>query len=666
MSIKKKLLISSSVFILVFSSALAWLVEHSANDNLREEYANRSRILAQNVAYNSRVSLLFMDYDNLEEQIQATLQEPDIEFVVIYNDSGRVLASSGNNIPWSTFSLRAEEKNAPWTYRFSKNRIDAIVPIEVEQELKGFAAVGLSLKSLNEKIAASNIRAMILIAIFVLTGVFSLYLGTRHPLRQVETLKNFAEKLAAGDHAQRLKITSSDELGDLTRALNKMAENIKNALREAQEQSRKAEEVAANLEKEHQRTVEDARKLAATITTIIEALERIKQGNLTTGITLEGEGEINRVSTGVNMMIAELTTIIYKLRDASDAISRTARNIDAVGNKISQGANRQHEQTEAIAVSIDQVAASLDEATHVMEHAGEIAEHAHTAAQQGGSVVHKAIEGISRTAGVIDESTRVVRSLGSQSQEISEIVQVINEIADQTNLLALNAAIEAARAGEQGRGFAVVADEVRKLAERTSEATSEIANMIQRILNLTEEAVRSMDNGNQEMQKGKDMVQKVGVALEDIVQSVASMQSEFKKIIETGKEQSAAAASVKEKVHHIRSVVQENKQHSDSVLSAARELNRQTEELISLVSHFRLGDSAAILALNEGTPAPASFTEGQPVIHERRGTGPAPGTIVPEGRRKEDKGTLFVTPAGEIDPGSSGEAGQASEAAGED
>ena len=648
MSIKKKLLIFSSLFILFFSIALVFVIQYSANKNLKEEYANRGRILAQNMAYNSKVALLFMDVESLQEQIEAIMQQSDVEFAIIYDDSGRVLASSGAEIAWDVFRVSQARAASPWSYHFTRGRIDTITPIETDEGVKGFAVVGLSLGSLNEKIAAANSKAMVFIAVFVLTGVLSLFYATRRPLRTVEELKSFAEEIAAGKHGRCLDVVSSDELGDLSRALNKMAKNIQSAFQEAQDHSRKAGEFAANLEKEHQRTIEEAKKLERTITTIIEALERIKQGDLRTGITLDGNDEINRVSTGVNMMIAELTTIICKLRDASNAISQTARNIDAVGKNISRGANMQQEQTEAIASSFDQVADSLDKATHVMEHAGTIATNAHEAAREGGNVVNKAIEGITRTASVIDESTRVVRSLGSQSQEISDIVQVINEIADQTNLLALNAAIEAARAGEQGRGFAVVADEVRKLAERTSDATSEIASMIQKILTLTDQAVRSMDNGNKEMQNGKVMVQKVGTALDDILASVQSMQSEFSKIIATGKEQSAAAASVKDKIHNIRSIVQENKQHSDSVLSAAQELNRQTEQLVDLVSHFQLGDSSAIIALNDAVSFADVQTE-EKVQNERRGQGAAPGQIVPEGRRKEDKGTLSVTPDGTID-----------------
>ncbi|MGA9120978.1 MAG: methyl-accepting chemotaxis protein, partial [Bacteroidota bacterium] len=211
------------------------------------------------------------------------------------------------------------------------------------------------------------------------------------------------------------------------------------------------------------------------------------------------------------------------------------------------------------------------------------------AAEQGGKVVEETVHGMKQIAEVVKKSARAVKELGKSSDEIGEIIGVIDDIADQTNLLALNAAIEAARAGEQGRGFAVVADEVRKLAERTTKATKEIAGMIKKIQVDTQGAVESMDEGTKNVDEGILSADKAGASLEEIVLISQKVTDMVMQIASASEQQSSASEQISKNVEAISAVTGETALGVQQIARAAEDLNRLTENLQSLVGKFNLG-----------------------------------------------------------------------------
>jgi len=198
------------------------------------------------------------------------------------------------------------------------------------------------------------------------------------------------------------------------------------------------------------------------------------------------------------------------------------------------------------------------------------------------------VAGIKRIADVVNQSAGTVRALGKSSDQIGEIIGVIDDIADQTNLLALNAAIEAARAGEQGRGFAVVADEVRKLAERTTRATKEIASMIKTIQSETTLAVQSMEQGTQEVENGFRLADKAAASLQGIVDTSEKVTDMIAQIATASKEQSAASEQISRNVEAISTVTGETAANIQHIARAAEDLNKLTTALQDLVGQFQL------------------------------------------------------------------------------
>ena len=218
----------------------------------------------------------------------------------------------------------------------------------------------------------------------------------------------------------------------------------------------------------------------------------------------------------------------------------------------------------------------------------ETANTAKDAAVHGGKVVDESVLGMRRIATVVQASTETTRVLGASSSQIGQIVSVINDIADQTNLLALNAAIEAARAGEQGRGFAVVADEVRKLAERTTKATKEIADMIKHIQHDTVEAISSMEQGTKEVDQGIRLVDAAGNSLREIVSLSQKVTDMVSQIAEANMRQANSSKDIAQSIGEISGVAHETAAGVHQIAKTAEDLDRLTENLQQLTNKFKL------------------------------------------------------------------------------
>jgi methyl-accepting chemotaxis protein len=220
--------------------------------------------------------------------------------------------------------------------------------------------------------------------------------------------------------------------------------------------------------------------------------------------------------------------------------------------------------------------------------ASDIANRASEMAHGGTSVVQETISGMQNIADKVRESANTVAALGSRSDQIGAIVGTIEDIADQTNLLALNAAIEAARAGEQGRGFAVVADEVRALAERTTRATREIGEMIKAIQQETGGAVASMEQGVAEVEKGMDSSRRSGEALQQILEGINEVTMQVHQIATAAEEQTAVTGEISTNIHQITDVVQQTANGAHETAGAASMLSKLSHDLERLVGQFKL------------------------------------------------------------------------------
>jgi len=280
-------------------------------------------------------------------------------------------------------------------------------------------------------------------------------------------------------------------------------------------------------------------------------------------------------------LIADLVEKIGSMGQASVDLSRAAGNSERITNSQSEAASSMAATVEELSVSVDQV---RDHASESMR----LSEEASRKAVDGGQIIHDAAGGMSHIAEVVKSAATNVRALEDYSGQISGIVQVIRDIADQTNLLALNAAIEAARAGEQGRGFAVVADEVRKLAERTSNSTREITGMIDKIQAGTRQAVQEMEAGVAQVSAGVDLARRAGDAVTDIRTSTEASAQAVSHITAALQEQSSAARDIARQVEKIAQGAEENAASVGQTSAAAHHLNGLAEELERMAARFKI------------------------------------------------------------------------------
>ena len=312
------------------------------------------------------------------------------------------------------------------------------------------------------------------------------------------------------------------------------------------------------------------------------------EGDLTKRMDIVGKDEIAQTSAAFNRFMEGLHKIISNVKSSAEQLASSAEEISAASEQMAAGAENQMKQTDQVATAVEEMSATVLEVAKNSNDASEFARKASEVAMSGGDVVRETVDGMSRISFSVMESAKTIEALGKSSDEIGEIIAVIDDIADQTNLLALNAAIEAARAGEQGRGFAVVADEVRKLAERTTKATKEIASMIKSIQGDTDGAVKSMSAGTEEVHNGVGLANKAGESLEQIVEVVGSVTDMIQQIATAAEEQSAAAEEISTNVESVASITKETAGGARESSVATQELTRLASDLQQMVGQFRL------------------------------------------------------------------------------
>ena len=337
---------------------------------------------------------------------------------------------------------------------------------------------------------------------------------------------------------------------------------------------------------------EEEQKLKETVLlqahSLSVALEAVAKGDLTVKVNVDKNSYLNELGINLETSIRALNNAFLSVTEGTNATASATNEISTSSEQLAAGTQEQNAQVTEIASAIEEMSRTILESSKNSSIAAHAAKNAGVIAVEGGKVVQETIEGINRIAQVVSRSAATVQELGNNSNQIGEIIQVINDIADQTNLLALNAAIEAARAGEQGRGFAVVADEVRKLAERTTKATKEIASMIKQIQNVTSEAVESMAEGTQEVEKGRSLADKAGESLKEIIKGANQVVDVITQVAAASEEQSSASEQISKNIESISNVTNENAAGIQQIAKATEDLNQLAVNLQESISKFKL------------------------------------------------------------------------------
>ncbi len=321
-----------------------------------------------------------------------------------------------------------------------------------------------------------------------------------------------------------------------------------------------------------------------------QVIETINNADLNSQFNSVRKDEVGDLQRSFDGFVTSIKNTLLQVSEASSAVASASVEISSSAEELSSGASEQSAQSAEASTAVGEMAGSITENSRNAKETLETAHQAKQTAEQGGIVVQRTVDSMKNIALVVNRSAETVKTLGKSSDQIGEIVSVINDIADQTNLLALNAAIEAARAGEQGRGFAVVADEVRKLAERTTKATKEIASMIKQIQSDTKEAVMSMDEGTKKVSDGIQLADHAGDSLLEIMKISQIVTEKVTQISSASEHQSHASAMISNSVDKINAVTQQNVEGTRMIAQSVEALNHLTDNLQLLLGKFKLGN----------------------------------------------------------------------------
>ena len=403
----------------------------------------------------------------------------------------------------------------------------------------------------------------------LIAAISIVFVLSKRVLKPVDELVKFSERLVAGDARARAEIESGDEFEFIAENFNRSAAKVAHAVTSQQAQD----------------------SLQRSITDLLNTIKEVARGDLTIRGKVTNDA-LGNVVDSVNFMLDNFTKVLERVRKAAIDVSASANQILEAADDMTAGATQQDQEITNTSSAVEELTVSMKQVSNNAEASAEAARRALDAAEQGNRAVRDTLEGMQRIRASVQATAKKIKSLGDRSLEISEIINVINDITEQTNLLALNAAIEAARAGEAGRGFAVVADEVRKLAEHSRSATKDIAALIKAIQAETNEAVVVMEEGTREVEVGAGLADQAGKALEAISSVVRQSAELVQEISLASKQQVRGTEGVANAMQIISGITRQTTQGARQTASTVGNMVKLSEQLNEALAQFRSSQSS--------------------------------------------------------------------------
>lgn len=330
------------------------------------------------------------------------------------------------------------------------------------------------------------------------------------------------------------------------------------------------------------------RSIVRPLVDAVRAAEDVARGDLTQPVLIQGRDEVTRLQQALQTMQTNLRDTLQQISGSATQVASAAEELNAVTEEGSRSLQQQNDEIEQAATAVNEMTAAVEEVASNAVSTSTASQQSSSSAIQGSQRVQETVNAIQQMTNDVETTAEQVRSLAGQTRDIGKVLDVIRAIAEQTNLLALNAAIEAARAGEAGRGFAVVADEVRALAHRTQQSTQEIEVMVSGIQQGSSQAVASMQNSSARAQTTLEVARSAGVALEEITRSVGEISDRNLVIASAAEQQAQVSREVDRNLVNIRDLSLQSSAGANQTNSASHELSRLAVELNQMVGRFKI------------------------------------------------------------------------------
>jgi twitching motility protein PilJ len=396
---------------------------------------------------------------------------------------------------------------------------------------------------------------------------------TKQVSRSVRDLQSNFEQVSQGNMSARAMVSSQDELGLLSSSFNYMLQSVVTSNSEAQRKARDMELAKDELQRQVIRLLDD--------------VEGAARGDLTVKAEVTAD-VLGAVADSFNLTIDSLRQIVQQVQVAAVQVNQSSTESEAFARRLSSDALSQAEELAVTVNSVQMMTASIKRVAESARESEEVARTASSTALRGGEAVERTVAGIQEIRETVAESTRKVKRLAESSQQISQIVSVISQIASRTNLLALNASIEAARAGESGKGFAIVADEVRQLADRSAKALKEIEHIVLQIQSETGQVMAAMEQGTQQVIAGTKLAEQAKRSLDDIIQVSNRIDSLVRSITSDTIEQRETSKAVTEVMQSVEIQAQSTSQEAQKVSSSLENLVVVARNLLTYVERFKV------------------------------------------------------------------------------
>ncbi len=570
---------------LVEAYLMTRIIRTENDANKRTEQIKRLQQLCND--YNERTTVWMKELSDNEAKKVFVEQSmaPGKEFVqVVLN---RFLPAIENNQSEEALSIMLNELHP--AFERHRSAAETVVRLKTEE--------------LNNQIASADMLvhnrtiAMIVIActILIVIGGIVAYMMRTAIARPILQLRSAAEAVGDGDLSVAVPIHSNDEIGELSKRFNAMTAQLRTSAEE--DQSKQEAILRSQAEAEQLAAIvrDEKAYLERSIDILLDAMQRFAHGDLTVSVSAERtDDSIARLFAGLNSTVHDMRGLVGQLVTTIEDLTVAVQAIYSSTEQLAATAEETASQTTQLSAMIDDSRSALHKNAEYADRTASAAQGSEQSAQAGTSIMDETLGKIQRIGEAVDQTNEVVQKMGSAGKQIGEIIQVVDEIADQTNLLALNAAIEAARAGEAGRGFAVVADEVRKLAERTSMATKQVTNVVKNIQALTSQAIQSIKVVETQADDGVVLAEKAHEALQTIVQSSAGVQTMVHTMSSSTVEQAQSAEQVATGIESIAQASQQNASAAHALTDTGASLRTTTSKLRALLGKFHLNGAEHI------------------------------------------------------------------------